>query len=92
VHLDARAPGAGPNPEVSGHLAAGERDVVVLEIPAHHDELGRADQLVPARTWVPHSMVQANFPSSIVTGTPSQREYTTGSVKAANVVAFPSCS
>jgi hypothetical protein len=33
-------------------------------------------------------MVQANFPSSIVTGTPSQREYTAGSVKAANVVAF----
>ena len=40
------------------------------------------------RTCVPHSIVQANFPSSIVTGTPSQREYTAGSVKAANVAAW----
>ena len=36
------------DPQVTGHFAAGHRHVVVLEIPAHHDEPRRADQLVPA--------------------------------------------
>jgi hypothetical protein len=37
---------------------------------------------------VPHSIVQAKRPSSRVTGTPSQREKTPGSVKAANVTGW----
>src|ERR1700756_3980674 len=48
VHLDVRALAVRLDSQVAGQLAAGDRHVVVLEVPAQHDELGRADQLVPA--------------------------------------------
>src|SRR6266513_801353 len=49
---------------------------------------GRQTSSYRPRTFVPHSIVQAKRPSCRVTGTPSQREYTAGSVKAANVASW----
>jgi hypothetical protein len=53
VDLDVGSRAARCDPEVAGHLATGDRDVVVLEVPAHHDQLGRADELVPADNGKP---------------------------------------
>src|SRR5262245_34671147 len=88
VHLDVRPPAAGADPEVAGHLAARDRNVAVLEVPAHHDQLGRADQLVPAADPRPSLHRAGETPSSMVAGTPSQREYMAGSVNAARVTAW----
>lgn len=44
---------------------------------------------MPAAHPRPHSTVQAKFPASIATGTPSQREYTTGSVNPVTMAAWP---